>query len=357
MTMRISYITAARMPTEKAHGISIAHMCASFAATGAEVELVVPDRRNAIRENLFAFYGVPESFSTRFIHVPDFVGRGWTHPIFFFLQRIFFAQAAKRAVEQGSVVYTREPEIVRVFAKTHTVVYEAHRIPRGIRGSLTGRLIRGAALVVCNSRGTEAAVRALGIERTLVAPNGFDPKQFADAMRPRAELGLPEGMLALYAGSDAPWKGIRVVREAAQSLSGVSIAVVGGGQVLREGRLTEIGRVKPDLVPAYVRSADILLLPNTAANEESEHFTSPIKLFEYLAAEKPIIASDLPSIREILGPEDALFVPAGDGEALARAIEQLAGDASLRARLAEASHRLADAYTWQKRAARILSAL
>ncbi len=344
------------MPTEKAHGVSIAHMCAAFSAEGAGVELVVPARKNQISEDVFAYYGVTHTFSVRMITTPDFVGRGLTHPFFFFLQRLLFARAARRAGIAPGVVYTREPEIAAVFAKTHTVVYEAHRWPRGLAGWLTARLVRHAALIVANSRGTESAARSLGLIRTLVAPNGFDPALFAQIVPERSVLGLPEGVVALYVGSDAPWKGIDVVREAARDIQGVSVAIVGGGRILRERALIEVGRVKPDRVPAYLRSADMLLLPNTAENEESERFTSPIKLFEYLAAGKAIIASDLPSIREILGPEDAFFVPPGDADILRTAIEKLASDASLRARLAERSLPLSARYTWRGRAACIIRA-
>ena len=356
----ISYVTAALMPTEKAHGVSIAHMCAAFAAEGARVELVVPARRNPISEDIFSYYGVPRTFSVRMLPAPDFVGRGLAHPFFFFIQRLLFARAAKRAGIAHGIVYTREPEIAAAFSKTHAVVYEAHRCPRGLAGWLTARLIRNCALVVCNSRGTEAAVRAAGVKRTLVAPNGFDPAQFEGPVPPRAGLGLPGGMLALYAGSDSSWKGAGIVREAVPllgAMSALSVAVVGGRRAGRDGALVEIGRVKPDRVPAYLRSADILLLPNTSGNEESERFTSPVKLFEYLAAGKAVIASDLPSIREILGPDDALLVPAGNAAALAEAVARLAVDVSYRARLGGRAAALAKAYTWRARAARILSSL
>lgn len=353
----ISYITAARMPTEKAHGVSIAHMCASFAAQGARVELVVPTRRNHISEDLFSYYGVPKTFSIRAIPMPDLVGRGFTHPFFFFIQRLLFVHAARRAGIAEGIVYTREPEIAAAFSNTHQAVYEAHRFPRGVSGWLTGRLLRKVSLAVCNSHGTEAALRAAGIERTCVAPNGFDPSLFEGPIQLRKELGLPEGMLALYAGSDAPWKGIDVVRESAKDATGVKIIIVGGRTACPRDALVEIGQVPPARVPAYLRSADILLLPNTGASEESERFTSPIKLFEYFAAGKAIIASDLPSTREILGPDDAVFVPAGDARALSAAIRRLATDTPLRERLAKRSSSLAPRYTWQARAARIISVL
>lgn len=355
--LNITYLTFARMPTEKAHGVSIAHMCASFAAQGARVELVVPVRRNRITEDLFSYYGVPKTFSVRAILVPDFVGRGFTHPFFFFIQRLFFVHAARRAGITAGIVYTREPEIAAAFSNTHQAVYEAHRFPRGVSGWLTGRLLRKVSLAVCNSHGTETALRAAGIPRTCVAPNGFDPALFEGSIPSREELGLPDGILALYAGSDAPWKGIEIVREAAKDAAGVKTIIVGGRTMRSADALVEIGQVPPARVPAYLRSADILLLPNTRMSEESERFTSPIKLFEYFAAGKAIIASDLPSIREILGPDDAVFVPAGDVQALSVAIRKLAADMPLREQLAARSRARASLYTWNARARRVFEAL
>ena len=359
LRQHLTYLTCARMPTEKAHGVSIAHMCAAFAAEGALVELVIPTRRNQITEDIFSYYGVPQSFSVRSISSIDFVGRGWTHPLFFFIQRLLFVYSARHAGIAPGIIYTREPEIAAAFATTHRVIYEAHRWPRGFAGWLTALLIRKVALVVCNSHGTESAVRKAGIPQTIVAPNGFDPTLFAQPVPERSVLGLPEGVVALYVGSDAPWKGIGVVREAARKLDvgGVSVAIVGNGTLPhRDGSLVELGRIAPHRVPAYLRSADILLLPNTKVSEESERFTSPIKLFEYLAAGKAIIASDLPSIREILGPENALFVPPGDARALAEAIQKLANDDTSRAKLAKRSCELALRYTWRARAELVLGA-
>jgi glycosyltransferase involved in cell wall biosynthesis len=106
-----------------------------------------------------------------------------------------------------------------------------------------------------------------------------------------------------------------------------------------------------------MRNADVLVLPNTRESEESERFTSPIKLFEYFAAGKPIVASDLPSIREIVGDEDVLFVPPGEPEALAAALASLEQNHALRVKLAKRSASLAAGYTWDARARRILDAL
>jgi YD repeat-containing protein len=90
----------------------------------------------------------------------------------------------------------------------------------------------------------------------------------------------------------------------------------------------------------------------------SRYFTSPLKLFEAMAAGRPVIASDLPSIREILTDGvNALLVPPEDPAALAKALRMLASDNALGKRLAERSAQDVQRYTWDERGRKIASML
>ncbi|MEK7613559.1 MAG: glycosyltransferase [Patescibacteria group bacterium] len=352
-----SYVTFARMPTEKAHGVSIAHMCHSFGTLGKSVQLVIPKRKNPIKESVFEYYGIPENFDVVELPVADLLGGGFSHSIFFFIQRLLFLQSVKKYSPKPGVIYTRDAEIAYAFRKSRHVVYEAHRMPRGVFGWLTLSLVREVALVVCNSKGTETAFNNRGVVNTLVAPNGFDPALFSSPLSSRDELGLPEGFLALYVGSDQAWKGIDVFRAAAKENPEIHHVIVGGRTKKIEGNLVEMGVVPAHLVPRYIRHADVVVVPNTEMSEESVQFTSPIKLFEYLGAGKPIIASDVSSIREILNEKTAYFVRAGEVEALAHAISTLKQTPSQRESLAQESKKLGLTYTWDSRAKKIVDSL
>ncbi len=120
-----------------------------------------------------------------------------------------------------------------------------------------------------------------------------------------------------------------------------------------DDRVTFTGHVPPADVAAHLARADILVLPNPAS-AIATHATSPLKLFEYMASRKAIVATDLPSIREVLTDDvNAILVPPGDVDAMAAAIRRLANDRPLRESLAAAAHAAVGAYSWERRAERL----
>jgi glycosyltransferase involved in cell wall biosynthesis len=124
------------------------------------------------------------------------------------------------------------------------------------------------------------------------------------------------------------------------------------GLGIRE-RVRFTGMVAPTEVADLLRGADVLVLPNPPS-AISTQFTSPLKLFEYMAVGRPIVASDLPAIREVL--EDnvtALLVPGGDAAAIAAAVRRLIDDPALGARLARGAALAVRDYSWDRRAERI----
>ena len=101
--------------------------------------------------------------------------------------------------------------------------------------------------------------------------------------------------------------------------------------------------------------AAVLPLPD---NLMARYFTSPLKLFDYMAAGAPIVASDLPTVREVLADGDnALLVPPEDPDALAAAIGRLLVNPGLADRLRRTAYEQVRAFTWDVRAARIIEAL
>jgi glycosyltransferase involved in cell wall biosynthesis len=207
-------------------------------------------------------------------------------------------------------------------------------------------------------------------DRVFVVPDGASPPA---ASGPGSARGLVSGAppLAAYAGHLYPWKGVDVFVRALALTPQIRGLIVGGHPResdrqrveslidtlgLRD-RVEMTGHVPPAEVPRHLCRATMLVLPNTAS-ALSERYTSPLKLFEYLALGRAIVASDLPAIREILTPgETAWLVTPGDPRALAAGLSRLADDPALSARLSQAALALAPQYTWDARARRLDPAL
>jgi glycosyltransferase involved in cell wall biosynthesis len=206
----------------------------------------------------------------------------------------------------------------------------------------------------------------------MIAADAVDPARFSNLpgrLEARRETRLPEGSrIVCYAGHLYGWKGVRTLALASRHLpEGYLVCVVGGTEedlvgfrrflkVEKLDRVLAAGHVPPDRVPAYLAAADVLALPNSAGSETSARFTSPMKLFEYMAAGRPIVASRLPSLQEVLRDgENALLVEPDDPVALARGLAAVAEDGEMARRLAETARAEVQGRTWDSRAKAILS--
>jgi len=361
----ITYATFGRMPTEKAHGASIAHMCASFVNGGFGVELKTPDRSNSISEDTHSYYGVPATFTHTYVGVFDLLSF-CTFQVCFFIQKILFAIKVSKS-GTAPIVYTRDPEVAFFLQKRRTVVFEAHRMPSGIKAVITTWLVRNVSFVVANSRGTADAFSSRGIRNVIVAPNGFDAASFEDSFSKeivRRELGVAEdAKVALYVGSLELWKGVQTLFEASKKLQkeGFETVIIGGS----EKEVRRLQEEYPDVtflgfkpykdLAKNLKAADILVLPNTKKDTQSLVFTSPIKLFGYMASGVPIVASDISSIREIVSKEMSALVTPDDVEALVSGIMGVVQSDDKGVGMASRAKKESEKYTWDTRAQTIIS--
>ncbi|MGH2396839.1 MAG: glycosyltransferase family 4 protein [bacterium] len=182
-----------------------------------------------------------------------------------------------------------------------------------------------------------------------------------------AAVGLShDGKIVMYVGHFYGWKGVdTLVRSATRLGPRVAVFLVGGkaGDVesIRD-LIASVGATNvhlmpfqpPGRIPQFLKAADVLVLPNTSGSENSVYYTSPLKLFQYMAAGKPIVASDLPSLRQVLGPENALLVRPDDPEALAQGIQRVLNEHEEAARRAKLAQEQVREHTWEKRARRVL---
>ena len=210
-------------------------------------------------------------------------------------------------------------------------------------------------------------------EKLIVNPNGVDPARFHPDCGGRAlrrSIGIDEETIVIgFVGTFGPWHGAPVLAEAAtriESTTRFCFLFVGDGEERsRTEKIIEAagkkvvavftGRISHSDVPAHLDACDILVAPTLPADDGSEFFGSPTKLFEYMAMARPVVGSRLGQIAEVIDEGiNGLLVEPGDINALARAINKLAIDHQLRERLgAAARKKVIERYTWRHNAARV----
>ena len=122
------------------------------------------------------------------------------------------------------------------------------------------------------------------------------------------------------------------------------------------------GFVENSKLPRFQAAADVLLMPydssiSSSSGQDIAEVINPMKMFEYMAAGRPIITADLPSIREVLDETCAVFCPPGDAQAWKFALEELLTDGGRRARLAQSARQEVEKRTWLARAEQALTGL
>ena len=377
-----------RFPIERANGVQTMATCRALAARGHHVTLVTRPDTAPVSRDPYAFYDEPPAPTLQFSSVPA-AGGPRTKRVRFLLSALARSRRAPEAV-----VYTRDLGLAALLLQAPMpgrprIVYEAHGVsavvaeemPRllGQSGATASpaklrRLDRREHRVWRHASAIVTVTQALAAEleqRHGARPNVFVVPDGARVDRPPARPAPGHPATAGYAGHLYPWKGVDVFIKALSRVPGLRGLIVGGHpqeadrqriERLAEasgvaGRLTITGLVPPGEVRRALEPATILVLPNTAS-AISERYTSPLKLFEYLAAGRPIVASDLPAIREVLTDgETAVLVRPDDVEAFAQALQRVSSDESLAARLGAAALALAPRYSWDARAARIEAAL
>ncbi len=362
---KIFYIANVRLPTEKAHGMQIMKSCEAFARAGMDVELVVPRRRNLFADDPFEYYTVERNFTITPILVIDTVrfGRlGFLVELFSFL---IVARLYLRA--KDAIVYTRE-EAVGFFFKDF--VLEMHAIPEHV-GNLRLYLWKKAKGLTVLTRFIKDRLVQSGVseQRIFISPDAVDLRLFdlpLSKEAAREKLSLPlNRKIVLYAGSFFlyDWKGVDILLESAKQFEEPHLFVLVGGskEEVNKARaswgrdnILFLGHQPPRTIPTYLKAADVLVIPNKKGSTTSEYYTSPLKLFEYMASGRPIIASRIPSLEEVVSAKEVLFFEPNNVEDLVLGIRQIFQDESFAQSLACSARKQVEGFTWDMRMKKVL---
>ena len=365
--MTLLYAFPETLPLDRARGVQVAHVVADLAQLGMPVELAYVPSASL---HPLAYYGltVPAGLTL----TP--LSRSLPWPLQrVHSNRLFLSRLSRRiAAATHTVLFVRHLKLAALLLQRYParkLVYEAHEVfsdtgtlaRHDINFEMEALVMRKAALVLANSAATAARLSELhGGRKVEVLANGVDWPE-----------GLPEkdwhcaGLHIIYAGSLFGWKGVEDLVEAAAKLPGCRITIIGGnaGQLARlrsqapaaGAQLVFRGQLPHAEVALALQSACIAVLPNR--DQPDSRFTSPIKLFEYMAAGCAVVASDLPALRDVLSEDDAVWVRAGDAAALATGIGALTADPGRARRIGTQLREKARAYTWRARAEKLATLL
>ncbi|MBT4850333.1 glycosyltransferase [Candidatus Parcubacteria bacterium] len=369
--MKVLYIANNRIPTEKAHGIQIAKMCEAFERF-SELKLIVPKRNNFIQKDIFDYYKLENNFEIKYLSAIDLVG---TIPRFgFWLSSWSFAKKAKKYLsfkKYKGVVYSRDLFVLWLLKdnKNYDLVYEIHNFPKNL--NYFHKKLFPYLKFVAISNGLKKELLNFGIkeERVLASHDGVDLKQFdiqLSKKEAREKLDLDQNKkIALYAGHLYDWKGAQTLADASKFLDQNTTVVFIGGtdkdiETFQEKNkdyknILIAGRKPHEKVPIYLRAADALILPNSGKEKVSRYYTSPMKLFEYMASGRPIVASALPSIKEVLNDKNAILFEPDSPDSLAKGIKTALLDEGFSAKISQQALVDVAKYSWDTRSKNIIN--
>lgn len=382
--MRIAYCTNVRLPSERAHGHQIAQVCDALASLGHTVQIFAPFRENVVQEEYWTYYGADRSVGVTYLGSFDAIKSRLLPGVLGLLtmnimMRIFLRQALR--AERFDLLYTRTPALLpTLLASRMSVLLELHQLPRWGKGRFARQCNR-CIRVVCLTSEIYAALCRLGVGegRLTVEGDGVDLHRFEHLPSKEGARSIfritTSRMVVGYIGRLKTLKmekGVGIFLKALAALREERVFfgfIVGGPEGDRreyEGRAHELGLSSEDLlftgelppskVPTALAACDAFVMPFPDVPHYRTNM-SPLKMFEYMAASRPIVTSDLPTVRDVLSEDSAIFCNPGDIASLKASLQWVRSHPKEAEARAVKARALVQEHTWEKRMARILTHL
>lgn len=370
--MSLIYISQNRIPSDKGYAIQIMKMCEAFSILGINIKLFVltyGNNRND-KKDLFEYFNIKKTFPIFNIETPFIIRLG---KLGYIIQGIFFSLKIifKKDINKKDIIYTRDwiPSII--FSLLGYKVYFEIHTHHGSFGSIIAEKLSSGIVVISKGLKDFYVQKGFNEKNIFIAPSGVDINEFEEngpKKDIRQELGLKQDIkIALYTGHLYEWKGIETLIKASKCINdNIKIVCIGGTEydierIKKDPRLVQnnsiyfLGSRPFKDIALYMRSADVFLLPNSNKSIISERFTSPLKLFSYMAMKKPIVVSDLPSMREIVDEDMVYFFESENENSLIGAIETSLNNDNDRLSKINNSYNKVKDYSWLNRGNRLLS--
>jgi glycosyltransferase involved in cell wall biosynthesis len=368
--MKIVCISASQIPSDTASSIQVMKVCQAFSQLEYDITLLVPGKQ-VEGVDLPAYYGLQKlfNFNIEWLYVHN--------------RRLFPWAAARRAYRLApNLVYTW-PVQAAVLASLAGIpsMLEMHDFPTGQFGPLWFRLfvtLPGKKRLLPITHALQDALEKkygqMSSGQVVVSPDGVDLERYnslPDPASARAELGLPKALTVLCTGHLYAGRGADLFLRLAEKFPQSSFVWVGGRSSDVEywrslaaqqslGNVTFTGFVTNDRIPVYQAAADLLLMPyeriiSGSSGGNTADVCSPMKMFEYMAAGRAIVTSDLPVLREVLDEATAVFCRSEDVGAWEAALNGLLADDKRRQALGQRAYSAVQHYAWVERSKRALA--
>lgn len=366
--MRILYLSDSNFPSQAANSVHVIKMCEAFGELSHQVMLTGISRSTKTPTEICSYYDVKEVFHLALNKVPPVKGALFYHAMLnawkarkfnpdVIIGRSFLSVALAGLVTQSPVIF-----------ETHSPI----RNLNWLQARAFRIILRRASFLIVISEALRNILTNEFRERGLSSPPVSVHHDGATKSNDAAAITLPGSRLTVgYIGTVHAGRGIELLVDLSKTLPDVEFHVVGGTleDIRSRLQIQDIpenfichGYKSPRESNALRKAFDILVAPYQKATQvrsgaRTSDYMSPLKIFEYMAVAKPIIASDLPVIREVLNSDNAILVGPDDLNAWRDAVISLKTK-ELRVKFGHAASRdFEKKYTWKARAEEILKQL
>lgn len=367
--MKIIYISRSILPSRTANSINVMKMCEAFGNLGHEVILLAPWTKKLEEKgikNIFSYYGVKENFVLKKLFSPN---------IKYLKKRIYSLRCLAEVKKQNAdFVYGRNDLMAFYLTQKagFATLFEQHEPinPKSFDDFFLRKFLyqnkNKFKLLTISNRLKEMYADQYKIEKKFIGVVQSATDILNQNDLPISMEQYQEKINIGYIGSLFKGRGIDIIITLASSFPQCNFHIIGGKEKdinywkkkANGNNLIFHGFVNPKQTYLYRNMCDILLAPyetNEKGNRNSEYM-SPIKIFEYLAAKKPVITSDMPAIRESVSDDHVMLVKNNEITEWTKALQSLICDNDLKTRLAESGYaHCVESFTYKARAKRILS--
>ncbi|MCC8379955.1 glycosyltransferase family 4 protein [Xenorhabdus sp. PB30.3] len=383
--MKIAYIDPYPVPDFRVASLQILQNVDAFARQGHEVCLITPAGRNNVEEIL----GRKLPSSVELIALRD-MRRRWYFPVN--TQKLFYFQVScwlrkhkidaifTRNIKMANYLLHKHPDIPHFF-ESHEIFSqsfkESHGISTYVNKSKYSKLRkieqhvyqRASAIFVLTSLLRDDIYTEYCVKTPIiVAPDGVDLLAVEETKMASSGKQYQKGETTqvLYLGSLHRWKGVPTAMKSMCYLNNAVLNIAGGNseqieqlkfvaqQIGVSDRVNFMGFIHPKDRFRVIADNDICILPLTKTSIGSR-YTSPLKLFEYMAMGKPVVISDFPSIRDAVDEKSVSFAHSENAESFAQQIQLLIDNPAEIVLKTEHSQRLVEEhFNWDQRAKLIM---